>query len=342
MSTGDHQNGRREMPPDDLRDEARAWLVRLASGETTDSELAEFESWRSRSPQHEAAYSYEQAAWRQAESFRQQLGPSSWAAEGHDEPSHHIPPPPSSSQTAPILRNASFGALAMVAMLTIWIFGNDAWISLIADHRSASGQQAQVTLPDGSIALLNTNSAIDVEYGDRERRVSLLQGEAHFDVKSNDQAPFLVFSHGHTALAVGTAFAVRQDGGRIIVTVTEGTVEVRQAAEYASSTEPVTAIEDQQVISGRDGKLTSARDVDPERALAWRSGKIVFEDVPFEQAIAELDRYQPGRIVIAAAGPKGPVSGIFSSAGLDAAIGTLAALKGMRVQTVTPYLTVIY
>ncbi|MEM7427072.1 MAG: FecR domain-containing protein [Pseudomonadota bacterium] len=343
MTSGEHDTS--HIPREDLREEARDWVVRLASGEMEAAEIAEFEVWRAQSSDHEAAFAFEQAVWLQADSFRQQLGPSSWAAEDVEAPAGLAPipiPPPPARDHRPVWRTASAAGMAAAAMLSVWIFANDVWLAFVADHRSASGEKVEVTLPDGSTASLNTDSAIGVRFTNEERRISLLQGEAYFDVRSDKTRPFLVSAEGFSARAVGTAFAVREDDGKIIVTVTEGTVEVAAEADGGTAAKPVTATMDQQVVTGHDSHLSPAREIDSTQALAWRTGKIVLEDVPFAQAIAELDRYRPGRIVIAGTARKGPVSGIFSSSSLDHAIGTVAALKGMRVRTVTPYLTVLY
>ncbi|MDA7948566.1 MAG: FecR domain-containing protein [Hyphomicrobiaceae bacterium] len=243
-------------------------------------------------------------------------------------------------------RKAVFAGLALAASLVVAVFAGDIWLALLSDHRTASGEQARVMLPDGSTAWLNTDSAIGIDYSGKQRRIDLLRGEAYFAVSSNPHVPFVVSAGGHLTRAVGTAFAVRDKSSQVSVTVTEGRIEV--LPEGSSSREKkaagnVQAIADQQVIYRSDGSAMSVKAVDSNMILAWRNGKIVFDDVSFESAIAELDRYRPGRILIApTVAANKLVSGVFSPASLDSAIGTLAAMQGLSVRNVTPYLTILH
>lgn len=97
----------------------------------------------------------------------------------------------------------------------------------LADYSTVQGEQRTVALPDGSMVYLNTDTAIAVVYGDDERWVELLRGEALFQVASNPDRPFRVIAEGGMTEAVGTAFVIREDPVDTVVTVTEGVVEVR-------------------------------------------------------------------------------------------------------------------
>lgn len=344
MTAGEPENEKKEPPPDDLRDEARMWLVRLSSGDMDPPEKARFERWLDTSAAHKDAFAYEQAAWRQAEFFRQQLGPETWAAEDKAPPeTDHIAASP---PRAVFARKAALSGMALAAALLVAVFAGDVWLALVSDHRTASGEQMRISLPDGSTVYLNTDSAIDVDYTEPERRIVLLRGEAYFAVASNPKRPFVVQSHGRLTRAIGTAFAVRDNSGRVSVTVTEGRIEVvpdTDGDRRDPSTKSVRASVDQQVVYRAGGEALPARQVDAKAVLAWRDGKIVFEDVPFGEVIAELDRYRPGRIIVApTVSTERQVSGVFSPKSLDSAIGTLAAMQGVTMRTLTPYLTILH
>lgn len=59
----------------------------------------------------------------------------------------------------------------------------------MSDHHTAVGEQARIELPDGSIAWLNTDTAIDVRYSENRREIVLLKGEAQFDVQKIPDRP---------------------------------------------------------------------------------------------------------------------------------------------------------
>lgn len=335
-------------PPAPLREQARAWLVQLAAGDMEPREQARLQEWLRASADHKAAFAYEQAMWRQADTLKDMLGPSTWAAVEPDSAAATAKATASSrpKHRSALMRRGSYAALGLAASLLLVLFAKDIWLSLTADHRTTTGEQLQVALPDGSLALLNTDSAIDVDYSSRERRIELLRGEAYFSVAENADVPFVVHSHDRWTRAVGTAFAVRDDSGQVSVTVTDGKVEVSkaQAAITQGPTKDAVRVDADHQITYRDGGGVSlVRTVDTDAALAWRDGRIVIDAMPFGQAIAELDRYRPGRIVIATlSATNAPVSGVFSSRSLDSAIGTLAATQGLSVQHLTPYLVILH
>jgi transmembrane sensor len=86
-----------------------------------------------------------------------------------------------------------------------------------------------VTLPDGSVLQLNTDSVVETAYSPTERRVRLKKGEAFFSVAKNPQRPFWVDVGAVSVRAVGTAFNVRFRPEAVEVLVKEGKVSVNQA-----------------------------------------------------------------------------------------------------------------
>ncbi len=77
-------------------------------------------------------------------------------------------------------------------------------------------------------------------------------------------------------------------------------------------------------------------------ALAWRNGKVVFTDRPLADALAELERYHRGRILLLGAGRAyQSISGVIDLDKLDEGIAALAATHGLTVVHLTPYLTLL-
>ena len=90
---------------------------------------------------------------------------------------------------------------------------------------TAIGQQRTVTLSDGSVVFLNTNSQIRVDYQPGYRNILLLQGEAHFDVSRQPDRPFQVYAGRGRVQALGTAFTIYyRESDDVDITVTEGKV----------------------------------------------------------------------------------------------------------------------
>ncbi len=168
-----------------------------------------------------------------------------------------------------------------------------------AQFQSAMGERRSVELPDGSKALLNTNSAIRVSYSDDERHIELKRGEAWFQVHKDTARPFNVDAGGARVTALGTAFDVYRKGKATEVTVTEGVVRV---TELNTSGIRIPSSEvlrkDQHLRASPEGWNVGVTD-DVERKLAWREGRLVARSMPLPQLIAELQRYQDTSYLLA-------------------------------------------
>ncbi|MFY4728861.1 FecR family protein [Nitrospira sp. BLG_2] len=237
-------------------------------------------------------------------------------------------------------RYALVGGL-VAACLAVVVLYQDIRTVLFADHYTAVGCQQVVTLPDGGVAYLNTETAIAVDYSERERRIHLLRGEALFEVVSNPARPFRVLAQEGTTQAVGTAFVVRAENKQTRVTVVEGTVGVVAGAD-AHARPPMLVQKDQQTVYRSGEAPQHVRPANGASAKAWSKGIIVIEGQPFAHAMAEIDRYRPGRIIVLADRSRTkPVSGRFALQNLDDAIAALTKIQGLRVMQVTDYLVFI-
>ena len=178
-------------------------------------------------------------------------------------------------------------------------------------YATAIGQQRTITLADRSVARLNTNTRLSVDYGERYRDIRLQVGEAHFTVAANGERPFRVYAGNSRIQAVGTAFAVHIKNGDVDVLVTEGSVEIattgtaRQPEGLLGDEPALDALQvlgtlrvGQQTTIWRSGQRAGAIDeirtvepIDIEKKLGWRDGLLTFAGDPLEQVVAEISRY---------------------------------------------------
>ncbi|MBY0432852.1 MAG: FecR domain-containing protein [Cyclobacteriaceae bacterium] len=85
---------------------------------------------------------------------------------------------------------------------------------------SSSAITAQDTLPDGSTAFLNKNSSLQYEFNPRKKTRSVkLKGEGFFDVKHNDDQPFVIETEEVLVRDIGTTFNVKAWPGNDTVEV---------------------------------------------------------------------------------------------------------------------------
>lgn len=183
-------------------------------------------------------------------------------------------------------------------------------------YQTGVGERADVTLPDGSVAVLDTNSRIEVAYAYNERGVRLVRGQALFEVAKHQRAPFVVHAAGQAITAVGTKFNVRLQDAGMRLTLVEGRVRVeadaRPRADAPRTEIPVSAGE---TLTLRGERLSKVSDPDPARDTRWSSGYAQFEDETLQDAVAEMNRYAQRPIRLEGdIGARYRVSGSFSTA----------------------------
>lgn len=162
-------------------------------------------------------------------------------------------------------------------------------------HSTRLGEVLRLPLQDGSIVTLNSNSEIRVKFDGKTRSISLLRGEAMFDVAKDKQHPFVVSAGDTWVRAVGTSFTVNRRDRVVNVLVREGIVKV-----VAGTQAPLRLVANHKAQVGADDKpvVREVGDSEISRDLAWREGMIAFDGDTLAQAASEFSRYSSVRIVI--------------------------------------------
>jgi transmembrane sensor len=297
-----------------LLDEAADWLMRQHGAGMTAAERADFERWRQASPAHVRA-------WERAERLMGKLGglPPALALPALDRPARR-------GRRAAVARLAALLAVAPAGWLGWRLAQEQGWT---ADLRTATGEQRTVTLADGSRLLLDTGTAVDIEFDSSQRLLHLRQGAISLQTAPDPggaHRPLVV----HTALgrlrALGTRFTVRLDGAAALLAVTEGAVEVTPRG--ASAPALVVPAGRQTVVTGQGaGPL---RPVAPQDH-AWVHGMLMADAMPLAEVCAQLARYRPGLLHCAPEVARRKVSGAYPLADTDRALAMLADTHALQV-----------
>jgi len=163
------------------------------------------------------------------------------------------------------------------------------------------GERSTVTLTDGSKVTLNTRSRVEVHYTEGRRDVTLVSGQALFEVAHNTARPFVVTAGPRQVTAVGTAFDIRLDGAKVQVTMVEGKVKVeptRPTLLQKVAAPQQSLVAGQQLVATLDSIGAKVGKADATRETSWREGRVVFADTPLTEAVAEMNRYLPSPILI--------------------------------------------
>ncbi|GAA0337564.1 FecR domain-containing protein [Sphingomonas oligophenolica] len=266
-----------------LREQAIDWLVALDCG-TVDEQA--FDAWRNADPRHAAAFAQAAAAWRRTADPR--------LSALLDQPPDTRQPIVSESDPVPqrtVSRRAVTGG-AIAALLGLG--GGGAFLAWPrrAFAETAVGERRTVRLPDGSHAMLNTDTRIAWRF-DEGREFWLERGEAALLVQAAEQ-PFRVYSDPIDARLSEGRFSLRLEptGGQLMV------LAGRAAAAYRGTLAETIHAGSALTISGGSARLDALSSDMIAAATAWQSGRIVFNGMPLDRAIAEFNRYLPDKIVL--------------------------------------------
>lgn len=155
------------------------------------------------------------------------------------------------------------------------------YVTLSVPH----GGSYSIVLPDGTQTWLNSNTTIRFpdRFGPDSRDIEL-DGEAFFDVAKDESRPLRIHAGGYAVTALGTSFNVQAwDGsGHITTVLVSGIVEVGNEGISARL-----APGQQCVIDLGNGEIQTT-EVDVQRVLSWREGKVYFVGWTMEKVVEKM------------------------------------------------------
>ena len=209
------------------------------------------------------------------------------------------------------------GGTASLTRLPVIAASCASWLKQVLRQESYStsiGETKEVVLADGSMITLNTNSRVQVDYDKARRQVSLVQGEALFDVAKNRKRPFIVTAGDTQVRAVGTSFTVRLLPQQPVqVLVSEGVVEIKRP--QVPQAPPVRLAANTMAVAPPEAPISTEPVAAPQviRTLAWREGRISFDNETLANAAREFSRYSDVQIRVPAELENQTITGLFVS-----------------------------
>ena len=293
-------------------DAAIAWQLSLDSGSPVERE--EFTKWH-------AAHEEHARAWRQLGMLDQRFsvasGPARTALLQSREGIRRR------------VRKLGSGLASIVAVFGLALFAGERYLPIdywLADQRTATGEQRTIRLDDGTLINLNTHSAVDVRFDDKQRRVILQEGEILIETGHGDARPFIVETREGRMRALGTRFLVKREEQGTRLSVLQSAV----AAHPQSSPEEQVLREGQQMLIRSDG-------LGPIVALnlgadAWTRGMLVVDNARLEDLVREIGRYRPGLLGVAPEVADLRITGSFPLQNTDLALSALLPTLPVQIE----------
>jgi transmembrane sensor len=338
-----------------IAEQAAEWFVDFSVGDVEPEQLVRFNLWLRTSPVHVRAYLQLTAFWEDAELLKLdseametlarqvasggnvvslQTAQTDAAVDGQLRSAARSAEPERAFErrSRPMFRPPAIAA--SVALLCAFI-GVAFWAGPLdgETYVTETGEQRMVTLTDGSVVQLNSQSRLRVSFSEQTRLVELIEGQALFEVAKNAARPFVVVSGRTRVRAVGTQFDVYRKRAGTVITVVEGRVAVSDevargrgplASPDAGSPQKVGSDGAAVLLSaGERVTVTSAAILAPQRtnlevATAWTQKKLVFDAAPLSDVVAEFNRYSRQRLILEDATlEEVHISGVFAATSVD-------------------------
>ena len=297
------------------RDAAVEWLVRLSSPVIGEADWLAFDAWLDASPARQQAYDQAMALWSEIQTAAPAL-----KRELDARPLRRSEDWGGRRSTWGWTVASGLAAAALVAAIVPW---SDLTASTTV-YQTAKGERRQITLADGSRIDLNAASRLSVRLSGKDRRVTMDDAEAVFDVAKDASRPFLITAGDHTVRVVGTQFDVRRRDGVQSVTVSRGVVEVMPTAGAGQHYRLTIGQRLDHVEGATDSQVRSAS---PDDAESWRTGRLIYRDEPLANVAADISRYasEPLRVADARTG-RIRFSGVLTTDQGDAIVRSLTLL----------------
>ena len=292
-------------------------LTRYVSGQCTADEALAVRRWLAADPNRERLVAELEAAWRAGgwapyewgvdegwrrfDAARRARNRSSFRLiHGEKRPAPAIVIRDSGT---PIWRIAAGVLVIAAASIAVWRVGTPrgrerADANAMTEVATLRGQRATLRLPDGTRVALGMASRLRYAraFGDSARDV-YLDGDGYFEVAHDSLHPFAVHTSTSIIRDVGTKFGVRayETSPSTEVVVAEGAVSF---SAPLTGEEPLLLHANDLVRLERDGRSTTlVHGISTADYLAWTEGRLVFQDTPLREVIAELRRWYDGDLL---------------------------------------------
>ncbi|WP_233272921.1 FecR domain-containing protein [Paraburkholderia acidisoli] len=309
---------------------AADWYAALRADDATEAERRAWQSWLAADPAHARAWQHVEAVSERFAPLHDAGGPNAVLAGTRASRS-------ALKQTGRRRALRSLASVAGVGLIAWFGLRRTALpqrvLALRADERTATGEQRELRLADGTRVWLDTASAIDIDYDDASRTVRLVEGQILVATAHDPQRrPFYVQTPYARLQALGTRFTVRLDPLRAQLDVFEGSVEIRTRAGRI-----------ERIAAGSQARfdadaIEAPLAADPARE-AWIHGIVMANAVPLGELVDELARYRHGLIHVAPEVAQLSVIGVYPARDPDRALAMLADNLPIRVTHTLPWWT---
>ncbi len=281
---------------DEVELAAAQWVVRSQSDSVREAEIVALTAWLEASEKHADAYRRALSTWYGIELKAPAAEPAPASANvislsrGLDR--RRAKGQPVRRKVAWSIAGAIAATLVAAVCVPLLLKTQDAPAVIYA---TAKGQKQSVTLADGSVLMLNTNTRVSVRLGHGRRAVVLEHGELALRVVHDEARPFTVDAGDVRLTDIGTEFNVLRQPAAVRVTVREGSVSL---ASHGTGAQVLTLNAGDTGVHADGETISHMSHGDTQSAFAWQTSHAIYKDRALSDVVADLNRYYDKPIIV--------------------------------------------
>lgn len=300
-------------------------ISKYLSGNASDVEIKDFLHWLTVSSQNRKYYAQSQMLWFNSETKSQENNQNQWELLQLKIQEREV----NNLRKNTIITDSRhiLNKFIKIAAVIIMLIGISGFFFFMNGSKNNShfeknilevpyGSVSILTLPDGTKLWVNSGSKLtyNSDYGIKNRDI-YLTGEAYFDVAKNRKLPFVVHALNVKIKAIGTSFNVKAypDEKKVETTLIRGLVEIEKSGSksiillnpsqkiiISEIEKPKLIPQDAQKVQLRknmdvtseesDSTFILNKEIDTEKEISWKKGKLIFDREPLSTLIVKLER----------------------------------------------------
>ncbi|WP_298501723.1 FecR family protein [uncultured Maribacter sp.] len=184
------------------------------------------------------------------------------------------------------------------------VYGNDKHIEKLVYNKLTVpyGKKFDIVLSDGTSVFLNSGSSIryPVKFIKGLNRQVFLNGEAFFDVTTDESHPFIVDTEELNVQVLGTKFNVQtyEEDSRVDVVLVEGKVGMDSQKKLNYNENEIVLEPGFKGTYNKIEKNITTKKVNTSVYTSWVTGTVVFRNRPFKEIVKKLERLYNVTIIV--------------------------------------------
>lgn len=173
---------------------------------------------------------------------------------------------------------------------------------IIYSYYTEKGVKGKIVLPDGSEVWLNSDSRITYPNNfDSDKRRIKFEGEGYFKIQKDSLCPMEIKTpKGMKIEVLGTSFHLRSYDNEVEeqATLFHGKIEISKTQGNKKILDVKTIKPGESLYFSRKNKIAISHSVDTTKKIAWKNGKLIFDETPIKEAAKMLERWHGYKIII--------------------------------------------